>query len=103
MPKQTKTKWQYYYSHQEQLAKQFLTALEALLALERELEKVYVYASMKNDQDTSETKYQAMMAKVQKLVAEASAKNAWFQPELLALTPAKLAAYYEAEIGRAHV
>lgn len=78
-------------------AKQFLTALEALLALERELEKVYVYASMKNDQDTSETKYQAMMAKVQKLVAEASAKNAWFQPELLALTPAKLAAYYEAE------
>lgn len=78
-------------------AKQILTALEALLALERELEKVYVYASMKNDQDTAETKYQAMMAKVQKLVAEVSAKTAWFQPELLALTPEELATYYEAE------
>lgn len=78
-------------------AKQFLTALEALLDLERELEKVYVYASMKNDQDTAETKYQAMMAKVQKLVAEVSAKTAWFQPELLALTLEELATYYEAE------
>lgn len=78
-------------------AKEFRTALEALLELERELEKVYVYASMKNDQDTSETKYQAMMAKVQKLVAESAAETAWFQPELLALAPEKLALYFEAE------
>ncbi len=68
-----------------------------MLKLDRQLEVVYVYASMKNDEDTANAKYQALMARVQKLLADVSAKLAWFQPELLALAPEKLASYYQAE------
>lgn len=78
-------------------AKAFLTALTAMLELDRQLEVVYVYASMKNDEDTANAKYQALMARVQKLLADVSAKLAWFQPELLALVPEKLASYYQDE------
>ena len=78
-------------------AKAFYEALTAMLVLERELEVVYVYASMKNDEDTTNAKYQALMTRVQKLVADVSAKLAWFQPELLTLTTEELASYYQAE------
>ena len=69
-----------------QSAQTLLTALEAWLDLDRALEKIYVYASMKNDQDTKNAEYQALFTRVQKLVAEVSAKIAWFEPELLALS-----------------
>ena len=78
-------------------AQAFLVALMEMLKLDRQLEVVYVYASMKNDEDTANAKYQALMARVQKLLADVSAKLAWFQPELLALAPEKLASYYQAE------
>ena len=60
-----------------QSAQTLLTALEAWLDLDRALEKIYVYASMKNDQDTKNAEYQALFTRVQKLVAEVSAKIAW--------------------------
>ena len=78
-------------------AQAFLAALTAMLELDRQLEVVYVYASMKNDEDTANAKYQALMARVQKLLADVSAKLAWFRPELLALAPEKLASYYQDE------
>lgn len=78
-------------------ANALLVALEELLALERTLEVVYVYASMKNDQDTAEAKYQALMSRVQKLLADVSTATAWFQPELLALDPQTLATYFTNE------
>ncbi|WP_278744980.1 oligoendopeptidase F [Ligilactobacillus agilis] len=80
-----------------QSAQTLLTALEAWLDLDRALEKIYVYASMKNDQDTKNAEYQALFTRVQKLVAEVSAKIAWFEPELLALSEETVATYLQAE------
>lgn len=39
-------------------------ATEKMLTAARRLEKVYVYAQLKNDQDTSEDRYQAMFSRV---------------------------------------
>lgn len=80
-----------------QSAQTLLTALEAWLDLDRTLEKIYVYASMKNDQDTKNAEYQALFTRVQKLVAEVSAKIAWFEPELLALSEETVATYLQVE------
>lgn len=80
-----------------QSAQTLLTALEAWLDLDRALEKIYVYASMKNDQDTKNAEYQALFTRVQKLVAEVSAKIAWFEPELLVLSEETVATYLQVE------
>ena len=63
-----------------------LEAIKEMFAIQRRLENVYVYASMKNDQDTANAENQAKNATVQKLVAEVSEKLSWFQPEILHLT-----------------
>lgn len=78
-------------------AKNLLLALQAKLDLERQLETVYVYTSMKNDQDTTEAKYQGMNARAQKLFAQTAASLAWFEPEFLQFSQEKLTAYYQQE------
>ena len=80
-----------------QTSESLLSGIEIWLDLNRALELVYVYASMKNDQDTKNAHYQAMFAQVQKLVAETSAKIAWFEPELLELSKEQLTDYYQTE------
>ncbi|MFT9271669.1 MAG: M3 family oligoendopeptidase, partial [Lentilactobacillus hilgardii] len=74
-----------------------LTATETMLTAARKLEKVYVYAQLKNDQDTSEDGYQAMYAKAQALAAQFGAATAWFDPELLKLNDKQMTSYYEAQ------
>ncbi|MGX6962111.1 oligoendopeptidase F [Vagococcus xieshaowenii] len=78
-------------------AGQFLAAIEATLELTRELETMYVYTSMKNDQDTANTKYQGMSGKMSGLVAKASEAISWFEPEMLQLTDEEIWAYVEEE------
>ena len=41
----------------------FFEAIDYLLAVYREVEKIYVYSHLKNDQDTSDTTYQALYAR----------------------------------------
>lgn len=50
-------------------AKQLLVTTETSLGLLRRLEKLYVYASMKNDQDTTVAYYQEMASKATSLSA----------------------------------
>ncbi|KRN89075.1 oligoendopeptidase F [Ligilactobacillus ceti] len=71
----------------------FLTALEALLAIDSQLETVYVYANMKNDQDTANPKYQGYSAMTRSLAAEVAAQTAWFEPEVLQLTEEQINQY----------
>ncbi|EEI24081.1 oligoendopeptidase F [Lentilactobacillus hilgardii] len=80
-----------------QSAAALLTATETMLTAARKLEKVYVYAQLKNDQDTSEDSYQAMYAKAQALAAQFGAATAWFDPELLKLNDKQMTSYYEAQ------
>lgn len=65
--------------------------------LSRLLEKLYVYASMKSHEDTTNTEQQALLARMQAYASEFSAMTSWFVPELLALSDATIAAYLTAE------
>ncbi|MGT2948736.1 oligoendopeptidase F [Streptococcus devriesei] len=66
-----------------------LEITELYLALSRRLEKVYVYASMKNDQDTTVAKYQEFQAKATALVAKFSQTFAFYEPEFMLLSEEK--------------
>lgn len=58
----------------------------AYLDLSRRLEKFYVYASMKNDQDTTVAKYQEYEAKATALYAKFSEVFAFYEPEFMTLS-----------------
>ncbi|AMB99630.1 oligopeptidase PepB [Aerococcus urinaehominis] len=64
---------------------QVLAALADLAKLSRQLEKVYVYAHLKHDQDTTNEDYLQLDASAQSLAAQVAEQLAWFTPELLAL------------------
>ncbi|WP_277630306.1 oligoendopeptidase F [Atopococcus tabaci] len=72
----------------------FKEALESILETSRRLEKVYVYAHLKNDQDTSNSTYQAMYDRAQMLATKAAEAISWFEPEVLSLEPAQLSGYF---------
>ncbi len=63
------------------------------------LEKVYVYARMKKDEDNRVTKYQAMSDKASSLIAKTSSYLSFFTPELLEIPEEKLKGFLEAEKG----
>ncbi|MDD4564293.1 MAG: oligoendopeptidase F [Eubacteriales bacterium] len=63
------------------------------------LEKVYVYARMKKDEDNRETKYQAMSDKASSLIAKTSSYLSFFIPELLEIPGEKLRSFIDSEKG----
>lgn len=71
-------------------ALQLQTTIETVLALFRQLETVYVYASLKNDQDTTNNHYQGYQAQVDALAAEVSATTAFLEPAILAVNEIQL-------------
>ncbi|MGT2911268.1 oligoendopeptidase F [Streptococcus cameli] len=78
-------------------AKTFLTISETQLDLSRRIEKLYVYASMKNDQDTRVAAYQEFQAKATALYSKFSQVFAFYEPELMAITDEQLDSFYQAE------
>ena len=67
-----------------------LIGLKSIFDLERMLEKVYVYANLKNDQDTENPTYQALNARAGSLAAKVSAAVSWLEPEIIAMPKATL-------------
>ncbi|MGI6361579.1 MAG: oligoendopeptidase F [Bacillota bacterium] len=59
----------------------------------RLLDKVYLYASMKLNEDNGEAHYQAMQDRAQKLAVELSNALSFAQPEILSIPEAKLDKY----------
>ena len=51
----------------------------------REVEKLFIYAHLKSDEDTSNATYQALMSKIDIYMAEFSSYTAFFVPEILSL------------------
>ncbi len=78
-------------------AQAFLAAIEYLLDVFRELETVYVYSHLKNDQDTSNTTYQALNSRAEALVTKADEKLSFFEPELLSLSDETIWQYFQEE------
>ncbi len=59
------------------------------------LEKLYVYARMRKDEDNTVSKYQEMTARTEMLMMQIQASLAFFEPELLKTGQAKLNRYME--------
>jgi oligoendopeptidase F len=64
-------------------AKGLADALDAMFRVQKELVRVYVYASMLGDQDTREGAPQAMRQEMTQLYAGFGATVAYFEPEIL--------------------
>lgn len=60
---------------------------------------LYAFARMHRDENTADTKYQAMTGKLESLLAEAGAATAFIEPEILALPDTTLATFRQQEEG----
>ena len=65
----------------------------------RRLEKIYVYARMRRDENNAETKYQAMADQCNGVIAAVSASMAFFTPELLSASEETILSYIDATPG----
>jgi oligoendopeptidase F len=63
-------------------------ALELSTRLSKELNRVYVYASMMSDQDTRVSKYQGMQQEMVQLASDFAAETSFVEPEILKMDPA---------------
>ena len=63
-----------------------LDITERYLELSRRLEKLYVYAHMKNDQDTRVAKYQEYYAKAMALYSQLDQVFSFYEPEFMVIT-----------------
>ena len=66
-------------------ADKFLEVIEQYLEIMRIYEKLAVFASMKNDQDTTNSQYQELQGMADNLGTQVSEAVAWFQPALVHL------------------
>ena len=76
-----------------------LAAFEEKDSIWRRLEKIYVYAHMKRDEDNGSSKYQGMTDKAVSVIAAVGAAMSFFTPELLAADEAVLLKYTEETPG----
>ncbi len=72
-------------------------ALELMSRLDKELSRLYVYASMLADQDTRSSEPQGMQQEMQLLFANFGAKAAYIEPEILKVGSATLEKFIAAE------
>ncbi|MGV0168851.1 oligoendopeptidase F [Furfurilactobacillus sp. WILCCON 0119] len=71
-------------------ANELLSGTTYLLTVYHQLENVDVYASLKQEQDTSDQAAQALAAQAGDLAARAASALAWFRPEVLTIPEATL-------------
>lgn len=76
----------------------FLAALQSNDALERTIEKLFVYAHLKSDQDTGDSKNLSRLERISARSAEIEGDTAWFIPEILALSEEKITEYLNCEV-----
>lgn len=85
--------------HLTESADTLLSAFQKRDDIWRRLEKIYVYARMRRDENNAETKYQAMADQCNAVIAAVSASMAFFTPELLAAPEDTVLSYIEAAKG----
>lgn len=78
-------------------ASELLKAVDYVLDIYRKAEVIYVYAHLKNDEDTANTTNQALYVRASSLIAKVSEAVSWFEPELLQLSDEQIAAYFDEE------
>lgn len=78
-------------------AQRLLEITELQLGLMRRLEKLFVYASMKQDEDTRVAAYQELYSQINGLAARFGQTFAFYEPEFMEVTEEQLAAFMEEE------
>ena len=86
-----------YEGHLLDNADSLLEITEFSLDLERQVEKLYVYAHMKNDQDTREAKYQEYYAKAMTLYSQLEQAFSFYEPEFMEISEGQYVAFLEAQ------
>lgn len=81
-------------------AKAIFDLFEARSQLSRRLEKLYVYAHLREDENTSETNNQSRMARIRSQHVEVASRLAWIEPQLLTHSEEQLRAWAEDELLR---
>lgn len=76
-----------------------LEALEFRDSLAQKIRRLYVYAHLKTDQDTTNSFYQAMDSRVKTLYVKISTTLSYFLPELLSIDEEKLSKWVEENEG----
>lgn len=76
-------------------AEELYQALTFIGEVTRKFEVIYVYSHLKNDQDTTDSTYQALHAKSSSLAAQVSEAISWFEPELLQINDETIWRYVE--------
>lgn len=61
--------------------------------------QVYAYARMHRDENSADTKYQAMTGRVEALLSEVGAATAYIEPEITAMPEEKIRQFQQAEQG----
>ncbi|WP_278414596.1 oligoendopeptidase F [Lactobacillus taiwanensis] len=77
--------------------KDLYEGITTILAIERRLEKVYVYATMSSDVDTKNNHYLGFIAKVQSLANQMAAATSFVDPEILSIPEKTLAKFIQDE------
>lgn len=90
-------KYQQFAGHLTESVKTLLKAFQEKDAIWKKLEKVFVYARMRRDEDNRQTRYQAMTDRCQTVIAQVSAAMSFFTPELLDASEETLLAYVAAD------
>ena len=65
----------------------------------RDLEKIFVYARMRRDENNAESKYQAMTSKCSTVIAAVSSSMSFFTPELLSASDKTILDFIKKEPG----
>ena len=76
-------------------------ALDLMSRLDKELSRLYVYASMVADEDSRLSEPQGMQQEMQNLYASFGAQASYIEPELLRVGAQKVEAFLAAEAGLA--
>ena len=84
-----------YASHVADSPQMLLGALQDRDEISRRIEKLYVYARMRRDEDNANSKYQGMTDKVIAVIASISAALSFFTPELIASDEAVIKGYID--------
>lgn len=78
-----------------QSSEDLLKGIDYLLDISNQLETIYVYAHLKNDQDTTNSEYQAMYDRANNLATKSSEAISWFEPEVLEIPEETLAKFFQ--------
>jgi len=76
-----------------------LECLEFVSGLDKELTRLYTYASQSSDLDTRVSKYQAMKQKIEQVYTEFGALASFLEPEILEMDKAKIDSFIETAKG----